>query len=80
MELEQIKVRIEHGIPGATAYLSGDGCNCEARVVSARFSGEGLLAQQRMVMATVTDLIHSGELHALAIKTYTPENWPQSEE
>ena len=55
MELSDIKVRIETGIPGATAILSGDGCNCEATVVSDSFAGQGLLAQQRAVMATVRE-------------------------
>lgn len=75
MELSEIKQRIESGIPGSTAILSGDGCNCEAVVVSDSFEGQGLLAQQRAVMATVNDVITSGELHALAIKTYTESAW-----
>jgi len=77
MELAEIKQRIEEGIPGATAMIEGDGCSCEAVVVSDSFSGKGLLAQQRSVMATVNDVLASGELHALAIKTYTMEQWEQ---
>ena len=69
MELSEIKQRIEAGISGATVTLTGDGCNCEATVISDSFEGQGLLAQQRAVMATVNDVIASGELHALAIKT-----------
>ena len=34
-----------------------------------------LLQKQRLVMDTVRDQIASGELHALSIKTYTPEEW-----
>ncbi len=75
MELAEIKQRIEEGIPGSEAILSGDGCNCEATVISDSFEGQGLLAQQRAVMATVNDVIASGELHALAIKTYTQKSW-----
>jgi acid stress-induced BolA-like protein IbaG/YrbA len=75
MELAEIKRRIESGIPGAEAILTGDGCSCEATVISESFEGQGLLAQQRAVMATVNTLISSGELHALAVKTYTPERW-----
>ncbi|MBT7308137.1 MAG: BolA/IbaG family iron-sulfur metabolism protein [Gammaproteobacteria bacterium] len=80
MELEEIKKRIEAGIPGATAHLSGDGCSCEATVISDTFSDQGLLAQQRAVMATVNDLLVSGELHALAIKTYTEQAWVDVQE
>ncbi len=75
MELADIKNRIEQGIPEATAILSGDGCNCEATVISDSFDGQGLLARQRAVMATVNDAILSGELHALSIKTFTREAW-----
>lgn len=77
MELEGIKKRIEDGIPGATALVEGDGCSCEATVISDSFEGQGLLAQQRTVMATVNDLLASGELHALAIKTYTSGQWEE---
>ena len=34
-----------------------------------------MLAEQKMVFATVNHLISSGELHALAIKAFTPEEW-----
>ncbi len=79
MELVEIKKRIEDGIPGATVVVEGDGCSCEATVVSDSFEGQGLLAQQRAVMATVNDVLASGELHALAIKTYTTEKWGEQE-
>jgi acid stress-induced BolA-like protein IbaG/YrbA len=69
LTIEDIKKRIEDGIAGAQVEVVGDGCNCEATVVSGSFEGKSLLAQQREVMATVNDLILSGELHALAIKT-----------
>ncbi len=75
MELADIKKRIEDGIPGATVVVKGDGCSCETTVISDSFEGQGLLAQQRAVMTTVSDVLASGELHALAIKTYTMEQW-----
>lgn len=79
MELAEIKQRIESGVADSTAILSGDGCNCEATVISDSFEGQGLLARQRAVMATVNDVIASGELHALSIKTYTLAQWEQQQ-
>lgn len=79
MELAEIKQRIEAGIPGSKAILSGDGCNCEATVISDSFEGQGLLAQQRAVMSTVNDVIATGELHALAIKTFTEQKWAEQQ-
>ncbi len=48
---------------------TGDGEHFDALVVSKDFEGKGLLACQRLVMATVREQIDSGELHALSIKT-----------
>jgi len=75
VEVKAVEDLIRAGMPGAEVRVSGDGSHFEAVVVSAEFAGKSLLAKQRMVMATVNDQIRSGELHALSIKTYTPEEW-----
>ncbi len=75
MQPEDLKILIEKGIPGAEVQVSGEGCNAAVVVVAEAFAGKSLLAQQRMVYACVDDLIKSGELHALSIKSYTPEQW-----
>jgi acid stress-induced BolA-like protein IbaG/YrbA len=53
--------------------MEGDGCNCSAVVVSPFFEGLSLLQRQRAVLALVSEEIRSGELHALSVKTYTPD-------
>jgi acid stress-induced BolA-like protein IbaG/YrbA len=75
VEIAEVKRLIEAGIPESEAFVSGDGCNMEATVVSSTFSGKSLLQKQRMVMAPVKPQVESGEIHALAIKTFTPEEW-----
>lgn len=77
METETVKRLIEQGIPDAQVDVSGDGSHFDAIVVSAVFDGKSLLQRQRMVMATVQPQIASGELHALSIKTYTPQQWAE---
>ena len=67
--IETIKQRIEDGIPGATAEVTGDGYKYEAVVVCDRFEGLNTMKQHQMVYATVNDLITSGEVHALSLKT-----------
>ncbi len=75
MSPEDVKRLIETGIPGSEALISGEGCNLSATVISDSFEGKTMLAEQKMVYATVNDLIASGELHALTIKAYTPAEW-----
>jgi len=75
MTPDDVKTLIEKGIPGSQAIISGEGCNLAATVISDQFEGKTMLAEQKMVFATVNHLISSGELHALAIKAFTPEEW-----
>jgi acid stress-induced BolA-like protein IbaG/YrbA len=72
MATDAVAALIRQGIPGAEVEVSGDGRHFEAMVRSELFVGKSLLERQRMVMATVSAQITSGELHALSIKTQTP--------
>jgi acid stress-induced BolA-like protein IbaG/YrbA len=74
MQPEEIQRLIEAGLPGARAEVSGDGTHFEAIVVSTGFQGKRLLEQHRMVYATLGDRMHSA-IHALSLRTYTPEEW-----
>ena len=73
MEPEKIKSLIKAGLPDAEVEVTGDGEHFDALVVSREFEGKTPVARQRIVMATVREQIDSGELHALSIKTRTPE-------
>jgi len=75
MNPEDVKRLIEAGLEGCEATVSGDGSHFEAIVVGDVFADKSMVEKQRMVYATVNDRIASGELHALSIKTYTPEQW-----
>jgi acid stress-induced BolA-like protein IbaG/YrbA len=75
METSAIEQLISAGLADCQVQVSGDGSHFEAVVVGPVFAGKSLLQKQRLVMDTVRDQIASGELHALSIKTYTPEEW-----
>jgi len=76
MNVDTIKQMIETGLAGAAVQVSGaDGVHFEATVVCAEFSGKSMLAQHRMVYDTLGDKMQSGEIHALALRTYTPQQW-----
>ncbi len=55
--------------------LTGTGDHFEARVAATAFEGMGMLDQHQAVYGPLRDLLDSGALHALALKTYTPEQW-----
>ena len=73
MQNEEVARLIEEGLPGSQVTVTGDGRHFEAVVVNEAFAGKTPLQKQRMVMETVRAQIESDELHALSIKTLTPE-------
>jgi acid stress-induced BolA-like protein IbaG/YrbA len=72
MEAVDIKKLIEAGLPDATVEVLGDdGQHFEAFVQSPSFTGKGLVAQHKMVYATLGTSFE-GALHALSLKTSAP--------
>ncbi|QLL29865.1 BolA family transcriptional regulator [Thermosynechococcus sichuanensis E542] len=77
---EQLTTLIRSGLPDAFVQvqdLTGGGDHYEAVVVSAAFEGKRLVQQHQLVYSSLKDLMASNELHALALKTYTPQQWAQ---
>lgn len=78
MDVAEIKQLIENGLSGVEAKVTGDGSHYEAIVIGECFDGLSMVAQQKMVYATINDHITSGAIHALTIKTYTPAQWEKA--
>jgi len=63
------------GINDADVMVQGEGCDLLITVVSPQFSDLTLVKKQQLVMATLKEPLASGKLHAVSIKTYTPDEW-----
>ncbi|MBI4228460.1 MAG: BolA/IbaG family iron-sulfur metabolism protein [Deltaproteobacteria bacterium] len=74
MDPEEIKVLIERGIPTSAVEVKGDGTHFEAVVVSTDFEGKSLIEQHQIVYNTLGDAMKE-QIHALSLKTYTPNQW-----
>jgi acid stress-induced BolA-like protein IbaG/YrbA len=73
MNADGIRELIEHGLPGARAQVKrAEGERYEATGVCDAFRGKLPLARHRLVYATLGERM-GGEIHALALKTLTPE-------
>ncbi len=78
MTPEILKQRLQALSTGTRAEitdLTGTQDHYQALVVSPAFEGKMMIDQHRMVMAMVQAEIDSGEVHALTLKTYTPEHF-----
>ncbi len=75
---DEIKLRIETGIPGARADVedwTGGGDHFRATVVAEAFAGLSRLQQHRLVYDLVGAEI-GGPIHALSLKTSAPQGDP----
>ncbi len=54
--------------------LGDDGTHFEAIVVSPLFAGKTMVQQHQLVYAALGDRMRA-EIHALSMRTYTPETW-----
>ena len=78
LDANDIKARIEKALAGAQVEVrdtNGTGDHFEAQVVCEAFVGKSMIEQHRLVYGPLDDLIKSGALHALALKTFSPEQW-----
>jgi acid stress-induced BolA-like protein IbaG/YrbA len=79
MTAEEIQRLIEDGLPGATVSVSGDdGVHFEAHVVAVEFAGLNRVQCHQLVYRTLGSRMGT-QIHALALKTYTPEQWTQAQ-
>jgi acid stress-induced BolA-like protein IbaG/YrbA len=69
---EELKQRIEAGIPGSRAEVSGDGHHFNASVSAAAFAGLSRIAQHKLVYDVFGPEV-GDRIHALSIKTTPTE-------
>jgi acid stress-induced BolA-like protein IbaG/YrbA len=71
---DQIKSVIEEGLPCDHVEVRGDGHHFEAVIVSAEFRGKSKVQQHQLVYHALGDRMRQ-EIHALSMRTLTPEEW-----
>ncbi|MBS0586790.1 BolA/IbaG family iron-sulfur metabolism protein [Nitrosomonas sp.] len=72
---ENVKTYIEAALPCEHVQVEGDdGRHFQALIVSAQFQGKNTVQQHQMVYKSLGDKMKQ-EIHALSMKTLTPEQW-----
>jgi acid stress-induced BolA-like protein IbaG/YrbA len=80
MQAEEIQRLISESMPYAEVSVrdfTGGGDHFEVTVVSPEFAGKTLLQQHQMVYAPLREAMVE-RIHALTLKTYTPQQWQQA--
>ena len=72
---EQVQTMIQEKMSNAEVKVIGDGQHFEAIIVSPDFAGKSRVKQHQIVYAALQAELASETIHALSLKTYTPEAW-----
>jgi acid stress-induced BolA-like protein IbaG/YrbA len=75
MTAEELQSIISTGLACEHIQVEGDGRHWQAVIVSAEFQGKRLIQRHQRVYATLGERMHTDEVHALSMKTFTPAEW-----
>ena len=79
MRADDIAALIGAALPDAVVEVQGDdGVHFEALIVSERFAGKSMLQQHQIVYAALGEKM-GAEIHALSMRTFTPEQWQKKQ-
>lgn len=76
----RIQQILEDKLPACTALVvdpANDGHHFQAEVVSSAFEGCSRVQQHQLVYGALGDHMRE-DIHALQLKTYTPDRWPHT--
>ncbi len=78
MTADEVRSTIMNGLPCEHVAVRGDdGQHFEAVIVSPQFAGKNMVQQHQLVYLTLGERMRA-EIHALSMRTFTPEGWTQS--
>lgn len=81
LDPDKVRALLDAGFPGAEIELvdlTGTKDHYQARIVSEAFAGKSLIEQHQLVYRALGDAM-SGPIHALALRTYTPDGWQKEQ-
>lgn len=73
MNSNEVQKLLESSIPNSIVIAEGEGCNFQVSVISTAFEGLSTVKRQQLVYSHLQDAISSGAIHAVTMKTLTPE-------
>ena len=75
MTAEELQSIITSGLACDHIEVQGDGQHWEAVIVSSDFEGQRRIQRHQRVYATLGARMHTEEVHALSMQTFTPSEW-----
>jgi acid stress-induced BolA-like protein IbaG/YrbA len=75
MDAATVKALLQDHLPDCEFYVQGEGSNYDIVAVGAVFEGLRPVKKQQLVYGALAAEIAGGAIHAVNIRTHTPEEW-----
>ena len=72
---QQVEQLVRDALPVEEIYVKSEGTHVQVIAVSVEFNELSRLKREQAVKRPLADLIAGNTIHALTVKTFTPEQW-----
>ncbi len=75
MDAATVKALLQDHLPDCEFHVQGEGSNYDIVAVGAVFDGLRPVKKQQLVYGALSEEIAGGAIHAVNIRTFTPQEW-----
>ncbi|RLQ21907.1 BolA/IbaG family iron-sulfur metabolism protein [Seongchinamella sediminis] len=75
MDAATVKVLLQTHLPDCEFHVQGEGANYDITAIGDAFAGLRPVKKQQLVYGALSDEIAEGSIHAVNIRTFTPDEW-----
>lgn len=73
MNNQQIIEQLKNALPDTEFRINGEACDLTVTAIGECFAGKSRVQRQQMVNGILQAAISRGDIHALSIRAYTPD-------
>ena len=75
MTENEIKQILDDALSLTELHIQGDGSHFQVTAIDERFATMSRIQKQQCISSVLSDYIADNRIHALTVKTFTPEEW-----
>lgn len=75
MDAATVKVLLQTHLPDCEFEVQGEGANYDITAIGSAFEGLRPVKKQQLVYGALSEEIAEGSIHAVNIRTFTPQEW-----
>ncbi len=77
MQAQELQQHLQQQLPECEINVAAAGNKYQILLIGEVFAGLSPVKKQQLVYSHLNDLIADGSIHAVTMKTYTPQQWQQ---